>query len=82
VALRYRNAREVSVDRIRILEESLWSKVPHEVIEEAMKAAKAEPSWIAMQGNGHIVAMEPPGSPDSATGDVIYIAEVSPATAR
>jgi hypothetical protein len=70
------------VARIRLLEESLWSKVPHEVIEEAKKAAKAEPSWIAMQGNGHIVAMEPPGSPDSATGDVIYIAEVSPATAR
>ena len=32
-----------------------------------------------MQGNGHVVAMAPPGSPDTATGDVIYIAEVSPA---
>ena len=31
-----------------------------------------------MQGNGHVVAMAPPGSPDAATGDVIYIAEVSP----
>ncbi len=68
--------------RIRILEESLWPKVPGEVIEEAKKAAIAEPSWIAMQGNGHVVAMEPPGSPDAATGDVIYIAEVSPAEAR
>jgi hypothetical protein len=34
--------------------------------------------WIAMQGNGHVVAMAPPGSPDAATGDVIYMAEVSP----
>jgi hypothetical protein len=31
-----------------------------------------------MQGNGHVVATEPPGSPDAATGDIIYIAEVSP----
>ena len=69
------------MDRIRILEQSLWPKVPHEVIEEARKAARTEPSWIAMQGNGHVVAMEPPGSPDAATGDVIYIAEVSPAKA-
>jgi hypothetical protein len=74
------NAQERAMDRIRVLEESLWPKVPHEVIEEAKKAAKAEPSWIAMQGNGHVVTMEPPGSPDAATGDVIYIAEVSPAT--
>jgi hypothetical protein len=74
------NAQERAMDRIRVLEESLWPKVPHEVIEEAKKATKAEPSWIAMQGNGHVVAMEPPGSPDAATGDVIYIAEVSPAT--
>ena len=66
------------MDRIRILEQSLWGKVPPEVIAEAKKAAKIEPSWIAMQGNGHVVATEPPGSPDAATGDVIYIAEVSP----
>lgn len=66
------------MDRIRVLEESLWPKVPREVIEEAKRAAVAEPSWIAMQGNGHVVATEPPGSPDAATGDVIYIAEVSP----
>jgi hypothetical protein len=64
--------------RIRVLEESLWPRVPADVIEQAKKAALAEPSWIAMQGNGHVVAMEPPGSPDAATGDVIYIAEVSP----
>jgi hypothetical protein len=64
--------------RIRVLEESLWSKVPDDVIEEAKKAAIAEPSWIAMQGNGHVVVTEPPGSPDAAEGDVIYIAEVSP----
>jgi hypothetical protein len=64
--------------RIRVLEEALWSKVPDDVIKEAKKAAIAEPSWIAMQGNGHVVVTEPPGSPDAAAGDVIYIAEVSP----
>jgi hypothetical protein len=67
------------MDRVRIIEESLWPKVPADVIEEAKKAARNEPSWIAMQGNGHIVSTLPPGSPDAATGDVIYIAEVSPA---
>ena len=67
------------MDRIQVLEQALWPKVPAEVIEEAKQAAKSEPSWIAMQGNGHVVAMAPPGSPDTATGDVIYIAEVSPA---
>ena len=66
------------MDRIRGLEEKLWSEVPGDVIEEAKHAAKTEPSWIAMQGNGHVVAMAPPGSPDAATGDVIYIAEISP----
>src|SRR6201999_3688113 len=70
------------MDRIRVLEDSLWSKVPGEVIEEAKLAAKTEPSWIAMQGNGHVVAMAPPGSPDAATGDVIYIAEVRPPRGR
>ena len=69
------------MDRIRVLEEKLWSEVPGDVIEEAKQAAKTEPSWIAMQGNGHVVAMTAPGSPDAATGDVIYIAEVSPAKA-
>jgi hypothetical protein len=70
------------MDRIRVLEESLWPNVPREVIEEVKNAAKAEPCWIAMQGNGHVVAMAPPGSPDTATGDVIYIAEVNPETMR
>jgi hypothetical protein len=31
-----------------------------------------------MQGNGHVVAMDPPGSPDVATGDLVFIAEVGP----
>ena len=35
-----------------------------------------------MQGNGHVVAMVPPGSPDTVTGDVIYIAEISPARSQ
>lgn len=70
------------MDRVRVLEQSLWKDVPVEVIEEAKQAAKTEPSWIAMQGNGHVVAMAPPGGPDTATGDVIYIAEVSPARQR
>ncbi|HEY2618907.1 MAG TPA: hypothetical protein VGI78_16325 [Acetobacteraceae bacterium] len=67
------------MDRVRVLEQSLWSNVPADVIEQAKQAAQTEPSWIAMQGNGHVVAMAAPGSPDTATGDVIYIAEVSPA---
>jgi hypothetical protein len=66
------------MDRIRVIEEALWPAVPDQVIKEAKQAAKLEPAWIAMQGNGHVVAMEAPGSPDAATGDVIYIAEVSP----
>lgn len=66
------------MDRIRVLEDKLWPEVPRGVIEEAKQVAKSEPAWIAMQGNGHVVAMTPPGSPDAATGDVIYIAEVSP----
>ena len=70
------------MDRIRVLEEALWRDVPADVIEEAKQTAKAEPSWIAMQGNGHVVAMAAPGSPDVATGDMIYIAEVSPANSQ
>ena len=31
------------------------------------------------QGNGHVVVMAGPGSPDTAAGDLIYIAEVNPA---
>lgn len=67
------------MDRIRVIEEALWSEVPADVIEEAKHIARAEPAWIAMQGNGHVVATAPPGSPDGATCDIIYIAEVSPA---
>ncbi len=70
------------MDRIRVLEQSLWPKVPGDVIEEAKQAAQSEPSWIAMQGNGHVVSMAAPGSPDTATGDVVYIAEISPARSR
>jgi hypothetical protein len=70
--------REDSVDRIRVLNEALWKEVPRDVILEAEQAAKASPVWIARQGNGHIVAMDGPGDPDVATGDVMFIAEVAP----
>ena len=64
---------------IKVLDEALWPKVPKEIIEEAEQAAKVQPCWIAMQGNGHVVAMEEgPGSPDVATGDIVYIAEIGP----
>ena len=33
--MRFGNAQERAMDRIRVLEESLWPKVPREVIEEA-----------------------------------------------
>ena len=35
-----RYAQEVAMDRIRVLEESLWAKVPADVIEEAKQAAR------------------------------------------
>lgn len=66
------------MDRIKILDEALWQKVPKEVIKEAEHAAKASTVWIAQQGNGHIVAMDGPGDPEVATGDVTFIAEVAP----
>jgi hypothetical protein len=66
------------MDRIRILDESLWKHVPDDVIAEAKQAAKESPVWIARQGNGHIVAMEGPGAPQVASGDVMFIAEVAP----
>jgi hypothetical protein len=69
------------VDRIKILDEDLWKYVPGEVIAEAEHAAQESPVWIARQGNGHIVAMEGPGDPGVATGDVMFIAEVAPAYA-
>ena len=72
------NEREDSVERIKILDESLWHQVPKDVITEAEHAAKESPVWIARQGNGHIVAIDGPGDPDVATGDIMFIAEVAP----
>ena len=66
------------MDRIKILNQALWDQVPKNVITEAEQAAKESPVWIARQGNGHIVAMDGPGDPDVATGDVMFIAEVAP----
>jgi hypothetical protein len=66
------------MDRIKILNEALWREVPKDVISEAEHAAKQSPVWIARQGNGHIVAMDGPGDPEVATGDVMFIAEVGP----
>jgi hypothetical protein len=48
------------------------------VITEAEHAAKETPVWIARQSNGHIVAMDGPGDPEVATGDIMFIAEVAP----
>ncbi len=64
--------------RIKILDEALWSQVPKDVIQEAERAAGTDPVWIARQGNGHIVAMDGPGNPEVATGDIVFIAEVGP----
>ena len=66
------------MDRVRIIDETLWRDVPKDVIREAEMAAVDSPVWIARQGNGHIVAMDGPGDPDVATGDVMFIAEVAP----
>ena len=66
------------MDRIKILDEALWPEVPKDVIAEACKAASSQPCWIARQGNGHIVAMDGPGDPEIATGDILFIAEISP----
>jgi hypothetical protein len=66
------------MDRIRILDENLWRFVPNDIIGEAERAARHGPVWIARQGNGHIVAMDGPGDPEVATGDVMFIAEVTP----
>ena len=66
------------MDRIKILDDALWQTVPPDVIKEAEQSARAEPSWIVRQSNGHIVVVEDgPGSPDTATGDLSYIAEVA-----
>ena len=66
------------MDRFIILNEALWRQVPADVIKEAEHAAKESTVWIARQGNGHIVATDGPGDPDVATGDITFIAEVSP----
>jgi hypothetical protein len=68
------------MDRIKILDETLWRQVPKDVISEAEHAAKQTTVWIARQGNGHIVAMDGPGDPEIATGDLMFIAEVAPAS--
>lgn len=64
--------------QIKVLDEALWRNVPPDVIDEAKKAAKDAQVWIVRQGNGHIVAMDGPGDPDVATGDIMFIAEVGP----
>lgn len=67
------------MDRITVLDDDLWKSVPSEVIEKAKEAATEEPCWIAKREDGHFVSFdEPPGGPDTATGDLVYIAEVSP----
>ena len=68
------------MEQIKILNAALWPDVPQEVIAEAKRAAREQVCWIARQGNGHIVAMDGPGDPDVATGDVLFIAEVGPGT--
>jgi hypothetical protein len=66
------------MSRIKVLDAALWSDVPADVIEAAERAADADPCWIVRQGNGHVVASAGPGSPDVATGDIVFIAEVAP----
>jgi hypothetical protein len=66
------------MDRFKVLDDRLWPAVPDDIKREAEQAAVADPCWIVMQGNGHVVATEGPGSPDVATGDITYIAEVAP----
>jgi hypothetical protein len=66
------------MDRFKVLNEALWRAVPDDVKREAEQAATSQACWIVRQGNGHVVASEGPGSPDVATGDITYIAEVGP----
>ena len=66
------------MERIKVLDDTLWRQVPKDVITEAERAAKETPVWIARQGNGHIVTMDGPGDPGVATGDLMFIAEVAP----
>ena len=65
-------------DKIKVLDERLWPLIPQAVIAEAEAAAATQPCWIARQGNGHIVAMDGPGDPEVAMGDVLFIAEIGP----
>ncbi|HET6607735.1 MAG TPA: hypothetical protein VFG62_13740 [Rhodopila sp.] len=66
------------MQRIKVLNDTLWADVPPEIVNKAVAAAEMDPVWIAQQGNGHIVAMDGPGDPDVATGDIVFIAEVAP----
>jgi hypothetical protein len=66
--------------RITVLDDDLWGSVPPEVIEQAQAAAGGgQACWIARREDGHFVAYDaPPGGPDAATGDLVYIAEINP----
>lgn len=66
------------MQRIKVLNEALWPDVPPHIVHQAVTAAELDPVWIAQQGNGHIVAMDGPGDPDVASGNIVFIAEVSP----
>ena len=37
------------MDRVRVLEESLWPAVPNNIVEEAKQTAEMEPAWIARE---------------------------------
>jgi hypothetical protein len=66
------------MQRIKVLNEVLWTDVPPDIVKEAVTAAQRDPVWIAQQGNGHIVAMDGPGDPNVASGDIVFIAEIAP----
>ena len=44
------------MDRIKVLNETLWPKVPKDVITEAEHAAKQDTVWIALQGGNNGLA--------------------------
>ncbi len=67
------------MSQVNILDDELWPGVPAEVVEEAKREARDGPRWIAKREDGHFVSVEGPGSPDVATGDLVFIAEVNPA---
>ena len=67
------------MDRVTVLDDELWPGVPPEVIEEAKRAASESPCWIAKRDDGSFVSLdEPQGGPAMATGNLIYVAEISP----